>query len=147
MRKYFFILTLIVFTLTTFQACKKEEVNTQEFVKNHIIGKWPLKARTETTYKDDIIISDTTFKYPPTDTSTAPVDTLLFTADGKYTKKGVTVNYTIDASGEQINYDTSPPSSWKIKYLRNTSIILTQERTEKIGTANFRYYIEEQLIK
>jgi len=126
-------------------------INDQEFVKNHFIGKWPLKVSIKITVKNgDTIVNDKIIyglDTPVVTVPTPPIDTLLFTADGKYTKKGMTVNYEIDATGDNISYSTTPPSTWKIEYLRNTSIILTQRRTEKVGADTFNYYVEEQLIK
>jgi hypothetical protein len=121
-------------------ACKKEDVNTPEFVKSHFVGKWPLKQHIEIVRKNNVIISNDTTKF-------SPIDTLVYTADGKYTKAKTTVNYTIDEAGQHITYATSPETTWDIKYLRITSIILTRGRTETVGNDIFTYYTEEQLIK
>ena len=148
MKKIIFSITSLLIILS---ACKKEVINDQEFVKNHFIGKWPLKVSIKITVKNgDTIVNDKIIyglDTPVVTVPTPPIDTLLFTADGKYTKKGMTVNYEIDATGDNISYSTTPPSTWKIEYLRNTSIILTQRRTEKVGADTFNYYVEEQLIK
>jgi hypothetical protein len=151
MKKIVFSITLITSLFIILSACKKEVINDQEFVKNHFIGKWPLKVSIKITTKNgDTTVNEKIIYGLDTPVVTVPtprIDTVSFTADGKYTKKGDTVNYSIDATGDNISYSTTPPSTWKIEFLRNRSIILTQRRTEKIGADNFNYYIEEQLIK
>jgi hypothetical protein len=140
MKKIKTIIILFVCLTLFIYACKKEEINNQEFVQEHFIGKWPLKSHVEITLKNGDTLKKDTILF-------SPIDTLLFTAEGKYTKRNVSANYAIDADGENLNISTAPPINWKIKFLRNTSIILTQTRTEKIGSDTFTYYVEEQLIK
>ena len=135
------ITTLLFATLTLlFFACEKEEVvGGAEFVKERFVGKWPLKRQVLiTTFRDSIAID--TIPY-------LPIDTLVYTADGQYTRNGVTVGYTIDEAGENITYNTTPATTWHIKFMRNTSIILTQERTEQDGNETVTYYTEDQLDK
>ncbi len=148
MRKYIFPIILSVFIATTFFACKEEEVSDQQFVKNHFIGKWPLKLTINITSKNgDTTINDTTFYGLDTPNIVLPVDTLLYTPENKYIKKGEVFEYSIDETGDHISYTTTPAETWKIKYLRLKSIILTQEKTEKKGSDTFIYYTEEQLIR
>ena len=77
----------------------------------------------------------------------SPIDTLVFTADGKYTKGLISADYTIDEKGENLTIATTPAVIWHIEYLRQNSIILTQRRTETIGADIFTYYTEENLVK
>lgn len=147
MRKFIIFIILTTLTLSIFYACKKEVIDTQEFVKNHVIGKWPLKKHIEITFKNgDTILNDTTY-YSKTDTLLLPIDTVIFTADGKYTQKDTTYNYSIYANGDSLSITTSPPTKWNIKFLRLYSIILAQEKTKKIGSDTFIYYTETQLTK
>ena len=140
MKKLKFTTLILACIALTFYACKEEEVNSQEFVQKHFIGKWPLKAHIEITVKNkDSIKKDTTLF--------SPIDTVLFTSDGRYSIGNIAANYSIDIAGENLSITTTPPTNWKIKFLRNTSIILSRERTEKVGNDTFTYYTEEQLIK
>lgn len=135
-----FGVALFILTLILFYACKKDEVNSKDITKNKFIGKWPLKVRiTINTKNNDTIVNDTL--------TLTPVDTLVFTPEGKYTRRNTTVDYTIDELGENITYTTTPPTTWNIKFLRIKSIILTQTKTETIGADSYTYYTEEQLIK
>lgn len=139
-------ITLALFALVIV-ACKKEDIKSQEVVQKHLIGKWPLKYRVEITYKNNKEISNDTISYLPPSGTPQIVDTLVFTADGKFTKDNETVDFKVDETGENITFLSTPPSEWFIKYLRLKSIALSQEKTEKIGNDTFRYYVEEQLIK
>ncbi|HTM97644.1 MAG TPA: hypothetical protein VL088_02820 [Pedobacter sp.] len=148
MRKYIFSIILFAFAAVIFFACKKEEINDQQFVKNHFIGKWPLlKTINMTTKNGDTIMNDTIYYGLSAPNVVLPIDTLVFTKEDKYVKKGDTVNYTIDETGDHISFKTTPVETWKIKYLRIKSIILSQEKTEKKGSDAFIYYKEEQLIR
>lgn len=148
MRKYIFPIILSVFIATNFLACKEEEVSDQQFVKNHFIGRWPLKLTINITSKNgDTTINDTIFYGLDKPNIVLPVDTLMYTPENKYIRKGKAVEYAIDETGDYISYTTTPAETWKIKYLRLKSIILTQEKTEKKGSDTFIYYTEEQLIR
>lgn len=148
MKKISLLIALFALTSIIIHACKKEEVSNQQFVQNYIVGKWPLKKAVNITIKNgDTTVNDTINYGIGTPTTALPIDTMLFTADGKYTKKGQTVTYTIDETGDNISYKTTPAETWHIKYLRLKSIILMQEKTEKIGSDSFIYYKEQQLIK
>lgn len=141
-------LTLLIFVAIILHACKKEEINNQQFVQNHFVGKWPLKKALKITTKNgDTIVNDTINYGIDLPITAYPIDTMLFTAGGKYIKNGDTVNYTIDKTGDNISYTTTPAETWLIKYLRQKSIILTQQKTEKVGSDTFIYYKEQQLIK
>lgn len=141
--KKFKITTILLTTfIIAFYACKKEDpIAGADFVKERFIGKWPLKNQVIIEIENfrDTVRNDT-IPY-------LPVDTLVYTADGKYTREGITVDYTIDAAGENITYNTTPAATWNIKFMRNTSITLTQERTEQVGTTTITIYTEDQLDK
>jgi hypothetical protein len=148
MKNFPFSLIFISLIGLFFFACKEEEISDQSFVKNHFIGKWPLKVAVDITTKNGTITkNDTIFYGIDTPVTAFPLDTLEFTSDDKYLRKDESFTYTIDETGDNITYTTSPAETWKIKYLRLKSIILTQEKTEKIGNDTFIYYKEEQLIK
>lgn len=118
-------------------------VNPQTFLQQHLVGKWPLKFRVSLTYNNNIISkTDTISKYNP-------IDTLLFTADGKYEKRNKTVlssgTYSVDESGENITFKSNTTTlTQKFNYVRNTSIGLIISETT---TANGRVVIEDQLKK
>ncbi len=139
----FKITTILLSTLIlVFYACKKEdEIAGADFAKERFVGKWPLKNQVIIEIENfrDTVRNDT-IPY-------LPVDTLVYTTDGKYTRRGITVDYTIDAAGENITYNTTPAATWNIKFMRNTSITLTQERTEQVGANTITTYTEDQLDK
>ncbi|SFG94553.1 hypothetical protein [Pedobacter insulae] len=148
MRKYIFSVAFFAFMAIIFFTCKKDEINDQEFVKNHFVGRWPLlKTINITTKNGDTTVKDTVYYGLDSPKVVIPIDTLLFTKEDKYIKAGDTVNYTIDETGDHISFSTIPAETWKIKYLRLKSIILTREKTEKKGSDTFIYYTEEQLIR
>ncbi|RZL39638.1 MAG: hypothetical protein EOP00_27670 [Pedobacter sp.] len=133
---------LLATLIMVIYACKKEdEIAGADFVKEKFIGKWPLKNQViiEIENLKDTVRNDT-IPY-------LPVDTLVYTAEGQYTRGGITVGYTIDAAGENITYNTTPTATWNIKFMRNTSIILTQQRTEQVGGKTITTYTEDQLDK
>ncbi|TKB97498.1 hypothetical protein [Pedobacter cryotolerans] len=135
------IILLSIFAVAIYGCKKEEEIAGSEFAKERFIGKWPLK--------NQVIIEIENFRDTNRNDTIPylPVDTLVYTADGKYTRRGITVDYTIDAAGENITYNTTPATTWRIKFMRNTSIILTQERTEQVGTNTITTYTEDQLDK
>ncbi len=139
------IVTLFLAVLSLgIYACKKETLNDHDFVQKHFIGKWPLKSRVLLTIKNkDTTIRDTT--------RFSPIDTLIFGADGKYTQGLTAGSYAIDEKGENLTFTptTMPttPITWRIEFLRQTSIILVQRKTETIGTDQFTYHTEENLVK
>jgi len=148
MKKIFFSVILFACTAILFYACTKEEVNNQQFVKNHFVGKWPLKKAIFKTTKNGIIIVNDTLVYGLDSPSVVlPIDTVQFTIDGKCIKNGKNLNYTIDEKGDNISYSIDSIGTWHIKFLRLKSIILTQEKTEIKGSDTFIFYKEEQLIK
>lgn len=136
--KLFFCIALFILL----HGCKKEEVNPQTFVQQHLVGKWPLKFKISTTYTNNIAGNpDTLKKYDP-------IDTLVFTADGKYQKRNKTVitsgSFSIDEKGENITFSGNPAVTQKFSYVRNTSIGLIVSETT---TATGKTVIIDQLKK
>lgn len=137
--KIFFCIAALFILL---QACKKEEINPQTFVQQHLVGKWPLKFRISTPYTNNIAgNADTLTKYNP-------IDTLVFTADGKYEKRNKTViatgSFSIDDKGESITFSGNPAITQKFSYVRNTSIGLIVSETI---TATGKTVVIDQLKK
>ena len=144
MNKYIFFAVVAL----VFYACQKEEVNSQQFVTNHFIGKWPLKKAIFKTTKNGIVTANDTLIYGlDSPAIVRRVDTVRFTDDGKCIKRGQALSYSIDANGDNLTYSSDSIGTWNIKFLRLKSIILTQEKTEKKGSDTFIYFKEEQLIK
>jgi len=140
MKNFKFTLILLACLSLTIDACKKEVFSDEEVTKQHFIGKWPLKSFVEINVKNgDTIDNDTTFY--------SPIDTLYFTADGNYTKGNDNAKYSIDAAGENLTIATNPEVKWLIKHLRNTSIVLSQETTQTVGTDKIIHYTEQNLVK
>ncbi len=147
MKKFSFSASLFILAAIVFYACKEEEISTQQFVKNYIIGKWPHKKTILITKENGVETKNDTIFYG-IDTNSLPIDTVQFLADGNCIKNGDSLKYTIDGEGKNITYSkNSIDSTWFIQHLRLKSIILTHEKTEKKGSTTFLYYKEEQLIK
>ena len=150
MKKILLLISFFALASIIFYACKKEEVNNQQFVQNYIVGKWPLKAIIYINTKNGIVIKDDTVYYGLDSPKVVlKVDTVQFTAEGRYIQKinTDTLNYTVDATGDNITYSRDTIGTWKIKFLRLKSIILSQDKTEKKGSDTFNYYKEQQLIR
>ncbi len=122
-------------------ACKKEPVDPKIFVERSLQGIWLIKSKVMITVKNtnDTILKDTL--------SYLPVDTVAYTADGKYYRHNTLVNFTIDAIGENITYQTPTLDVWHIEFMRNKSVGLTKMTTLNIGTDTFKYYTGEVLFK
>ena len=131
---------LFVFVSIILYACKEEEVSTQQFVQNFIVGKWPHKATVLITRKNGAITKNDTLVYGlDSPAIERPLDTVQFTALGKYVKNRDSINYTIDSEGKNITFARDTIGTWNIKFLRLRSIILVQEKTEKVGSDTFIY--------
>lgn len=136
---------LILLAAVTFiYSCKKEDVNAQELVQKQFIGRWPLKYTIKTIYTNNVAAKPDTITYNP-------IDTLIFTADGKVIKQNKTVlstgTYSIDATGESITFSGTPAVTQRLSFVRNTSIGLSTETTVTTGTTATKTVIEDQLIK
>lgn len=133
------IILLAGLTFTIF-GCEKFELSSQEVVQKNLVGRWPIKLRVEMTIKNnDTIIRDTTVLLP--------VDTAVFNKEGLVRISNQVTTYSVDEAGQTLTIGANPAVNWNIKFFRKTSIVLTQEKKETIGTDNFTYYLEEQLIK
>ncbi len=146
MKKISFSVSLFIFAAIIFYACKEEEISTQQFVQNHLIGRWPHKRTVNITKENGVEIKNDTILYG-VGSNSLPIDTVQFLADGSCIKNGDTIKYTIDGEGKNIIYSKDEIGTWFIQYLRLTSVLLTQEKTEKKGASTFIYYKEELLIK
>lgn len=122
-------------------ACQKEPVDPKVFVAQQLEGVWLINSRVNINIKNinDTILNDTTFYLP--------VDTVAYTADGKYYRANTLVDFSIDAAGENITYQTTTPDVWHIKFVRNKSIGLIKTKTENIGPDIINSYSEEVLYK
>ncbi|MFA6276412.1 MAG: hypothetical protein WC622_06665 [Pedobacter sp.] len=144
MKKIKIILILLAGLTFTIYACKKEDVDAKELVQQQLIGKWPLKYTIKTIYTNNVAGNPDTVKYNP-------IDTLVFSADGKVVKQNKTAistrTYSIDATGDNITFSGTPAYTQKLSFVRNTSIGLATETTVTVGTTVTKTVIEDQLIK
>ncbi|MFD0939589.1 hypothetical protein [Pedobacter boryungensis] len=144
MKKLNLVSILLAGLALTIYSCKKTEVNPQELVQKQIIGKWPLKYTIKTIYTNNVAGNPDTVKYNP-------IDTLVFSADGKVVKQNKTPistrTYSIDATGDNITFSGTPAYTQKLSFVRNTSIGLATETTVTSGTTVTKTIIEDQLIK
>lgn len=140
MRKLKPILFLLAGLTFTIFGCEKFELSSQEVVQKNLVGRWPMKLRVEMTIKNnDTIIRDTTVLLP--------IDTAVFNKEGLVRIGTGVTTYSVDEAGQTLTIGETPAVTWNIKFFRKASIVLTQEKKEKIGADNFIYYLEEQLIK
>lgn len=123
-------------------------MDNQQFVENAVRGKWLHKKSISITFKNGVEMANDTIYYGLDSPAVVlPVDTIQFLADGTCIKQGQKLSYSIDKAGDYLQYESSPPDTWKIEYLRFRSIILNQETTETKGTDTYRYYKEDQLTR
>jgi len=144
MKKLKIVIILLAGLATTFYACKKEEVTDQQSAQAKLVGRWPLKYRIRTVTNGFTIKMDSTLY--------SPVDTLVFTADGKFVKQNKTIiasgTYTIDEAGENITFSGSPALTQKLNYVRvNTIGLLVSEATTTQGGVKVNTLIIDQLSK
>ncbi|RZL45021.1 MAG: hypothetical protein EOP00_18415 [Pedobacter sp.] len=128
----------------TFNACKKEEFTDKQTVEKQFLGRWPLKYRITTVINNFTTRIDTTLYLP--------VDTLIFTEDGKYERRNNTIiangNYSFDEAGDNITFSGTPAVTQKLSYVRITSIgLLISDITTGTGITKTRTVIEDQLNK
>ena len=141
MNKLKFVFLIIVLGVIG-NACKKEPVDSKLFVENYLMGKWPLRAQIETIIKN----SNDTIS-PSDSTIFVPIDTTEFTEDFKFIRGVNMVDFTVDATGENITFSTAPDSTWNIGYLRNTGFKLVYIRKETIGADVISYITERDFSK
>jgi PBP1b-binding outer membrane lipoprotein LpoB len=125
-------------------SCKKTEEEPQVFIQKHILGAWPINYNIKTTLTDDVVTKrDTITRYNP-------IDTLVFTAEGKAIKRNKTiistVDYTIAADGETITLATTPAATtFKFTFVHITSIGLGTETTTTVGGQKITTQIADHL--
>ena len=134
------VLTVIVI----FFGCKDEVIDSQVFVNERLLGRWPLKYRITTVYTNNIAAAPDTVNYNP-------VDTLIFTSDGMATTRNKTVisssPYSVDARGENITFNQTPPLTLQIRFIRYSSIGFGTETTTKNGANEIRTVIEDHYLR
>jgi hypothetical protein len=136
-----YIFSVILFSSIVY-ACKKEPVDSKNFVEKSLIGSWQVRYQILTVIKNG---NDT---IAPSDTALiSPIDTVYFTKTLKYVKRSDSVNFAADELGEKITFKTSPDSTWMIDYFRKTSFKLVHVRKENIGADEISYITERDYIK
>jgi hypothetical protein len=141
--KTFALISLIA--ILAIYGCKKEEVNNQQFVQGFIIGKWPLKYNIRTISNANFgDRNDTLITYNP-------IDTLVFTADGKVSRRNKTVistmSYSIDETGENITFTGTTATTLKLIYVRSTSLIIGKEAVSSINGQEVKTTVADYYIK
>ncbi len=131
--------------LLSIYSCKKEEGNGQEFVQNYIIGKWPLKYNIRTVSNSNFgDKSDTLIRYNP-------IDTLVFTEDGKVKRVNKTIistmDYSIDATGENITFKGTTTVSLRLVFVRNTSLVIGTEVSSTSNGKTIKTIVADHYIK
>ncbi|WP_113663770.1 hypothetical protein [Pedobacter nanyangensis] len=140
MRKLKFVLMGLLTVGAIGYACKKEPVDSKLFVERYLIGKWPLRMEISSTITNGTA--------SPRDTTTFnPTDTTSFTSELKFTRRATTVDFTVDAAGENIKFSTSPDSTWHIEYLRTGYFKLVYTRKETVGNNVVSHIIERDFRK
>lgn len=140
MRKLKFVLMGLLTIGAIGYSCKKEPVDSKLFVERYLTGKWPLRAEIKSTITNNIS--------SPRDTTTfTPADTTTFTSDLKFIRRATAVDFTIDATGENIKFSSTPDSTWHIEYLRTGYFKLVYTRQETVGTTITSHIIERDFRK
>lgn len=140
MRKLKFVLMGLLTVGAIGYACKKEPVDSKLFVERYLIGKWPLRMEISSTITNGTA--------SPRDTTTFnPTDTTSFTSELKFTRRATTVDFTVDAAGENIKFSTTPDSTWHIEYLRTGYFKLVYTRKETVGNNVVSHVIERDFRK
>lgn len=121
-------------------SCKKEPVDSKLFVERYLVGKWPLRLEIKRT------VTNSTASLPDTTTFT-PADTTTFTSDLKFIRRATTIDFTVDATGENIKFSSTPDSTWHIEYLRKDYFKLVYTRKETVGSAVTTYITERDFRK
>jgi hypothetical protein len=120
-------------------ACEKVPVDSKIFVERYLTGtdftRWPIQSYVKLELKG----KDTLLK----DTIDLTIDTAIFNTNSKYIKGTDTVNFAVDAAGENITFSTKPDSTWHIEYLRNSSFKLVHQRGETVNGITTNYKIEQ----
>ncbi|SOD15466.1 hypothetical protein [Pedobacter xixiisoli] len=146
MGKLKFVLLGLILTGIIGYACKKEPVDSKLFVERYLVGQWPIKTYVRLEYKNGIIDSSKIDTILPIQNDTSKVR-VKYTEGMTFIKNGDTIKYSIDADGKNINFATTPDSTWTISYLRNNYFKITHTRQETIGTDVHKYVIEQEFSK
>lgn len=135
-----FVLVIIAACL----GCEDEVVDSQVFVNTRLQGRWPLKYRVTTVYNNNIAATPDTVDYDP-------VDTLIFTPDGMATVRNKTVisssTYSVDAGGQNITFNQTPPVTLQIRFIRYSSIGFGTETTTRNGANEIRTVVEDHYLR
>lgn len=140
MRKLNFVLIGLLTIGAMGYSCKKEPIDSKLFVEHYLQGKWPLRLEIKTITRND------TVGRPDTTTFT-PADTTVFTSDLKFTRRATSVDFAVDATGENIKFSSKPDSTWHIEYLRTGYFKLVYTHKETIGTNIILHKIERDFRK
>lgn len=135
-----YLATTLLSLLATF-GCKSTPVDEVLLTKSKFLGQWRLTTRIT-----DTLVNGKSKNKPDTIKFTA-IDTLQFLPNDTLIIGNTKTLYSFDEKAENVTYQTTPPATWHIEYLRIKSIILTNRRTENIGNDAYTYYTEEQLEK
>lgn len=135
---------ILVAVAIAISACKKEEEEPQVFIQKHILGAWPINYNIKTTFTEEVLTKRDTL------TIYNPVDTMVFTAEGKAIRRNKTVistvNYTISTDGETITLATTPtPTTYKFTFVHITSIGLGTETTTTVGGQKITTQVADHL--
>ncbi|TCC88182.1 hypothetical protein EZ428_20895 [Pedobacter frigiditerrae] len=135
---------LLAFTALAFYACKKEVLTDKQAALQQLVGRWPLKYKIRTIEDGFGIRKDTT--------AYNPVDTLVFSADGKYIQTNKTViksgTFTLDEAGESITFSGTPALTQKFNYIRTNTIgLVVSDETDATGYVKVRTLTIDELSK
>ena len=143
-RSKFLLFGLLILGIIGY-SCEKEPVDSKLFVERYLIGRWYVNTYVELEISNkDTISKDTTYKVISSDTSRIWV---RYTEDKKFISGTDTVAFSIDDKGLNINYKTTPDSTWTISYLRNNYFKIVHTREETIGTDVRKYVIEQEFSR
>lgn len=140
MRKLKFVLMGLLTIGAIGYSCKKEPLDSKLFVERYLTGKWPLRLEIKRT------ITGSTASAPDTTTFT-PADTATFTSDLKFIRRATAIDFSVDATGENIKFSSSPDSTWHIEYLRTGYFKLVYTRQETVGSTVTSHIIERDFRK
>lgn len=143
-RSKFLLFGLLILGIIGY-SCEKEPVDSKLFVERYLIGRWYVNTYVELEISNkDTISKDTIYKVISSDTSRIWV---RYTEDKKFISGTDTVAFSIDDKGLNINYKTTPDSTWNMPYVRTNYFKTVFTRTETVGTDIKKYIIEQELKK
>jgi len=145
-RSKFLLFGLLILGIIGY-SCEKEPVDSKLFVERYLIGRWYVNTYVElevTNNNKDTTRRDTIYQVISSDTSRIWV---RYTEDKKFISGTDTVAFSIDDKGLNINYETTPDSTWNMPYVRTNYFKTVFTRTETVGTDIKKYIIEQELKK